>query len=108
MEGLGELFLGGLQLLLGFLELADVPDHHHQRWRGVEFEGLGGDQAGEHLAIAAAKGHLQVANAAGLQALQQARADAGNAPDIQISGGLSHHLCGAQADLFFEGLVDLQ
>ncbi|MNS41981.1 hypothetical protein D3C72_743490 [compost metagenome] len=108
MEGLGEFLFGGLQLLLGFLELGDVAHDHHQCRSGIEVERLGGDQAGKHLAIAAAKGHLQVADAAGLQALQQARSDTGNAPDVEIGGGLADDVFGTQADLFFERFVHFQ
>jgi len=108
MKGLGELLFGGLQLLLGFLELADVPHDDHQGRGGIEIERLGGNQAGKHLAIAAAKGHLQVADAAGLQALQQTRPHAGYSPDVQVGGGLAYDLFGLEADLFFERFVDLQ
>ncbi|MND89035.1 hypothetical protein D3C87_2100410 [compost metagenome] len=66
MERLGELLFGDLQLLLGFLELADVPHYHHQRRCGVEHKGFGGNEAGKQLAIVAAKGHLQVTDATGL------------------------------------------
>ncbi|MOA01488.1 hypothetical protein D3C78_1208990 [compost metagenome] len=108
VERLGKLLFGGLQLLLGFLELTDVPYHHDQGWRRVEVEGLGGDQPGEHLAIATAEGHFQVADAAGLQTLQQARPHALDTPDIQFGCAVSHHLGGTQTDLFFEGLVNFQ
>ncbi|MND91685.1 hypothetical protein D3C80_838200 [compost metagenome] len=108
MEGLGELFFGCLQLLLGFLELGDVPHHDHQRRCHVEVERFGGDQAGKHLAVAAAKGHFQVADAAGLQALQQARPDTGNPPDVQVGGGLANDVLGLEADLLLERFVDLQ
>ncbi|MNO67569.1 hypothetical protein D3C76_583760 [compost metagenome] len=108
MEGLGEFLFRGLQLLLGFLELSDIAHDHHQRRGCVEVEGFGRDQAGEHLAIAAAKGHLQVADAAGLQALQQPGPDARDAPDVEVGGGLADNVLGPEADLFFERLVDLQ
>ena len=108
VEGLGEFLFGGLQLLLGFLELADIAHHHHQRGGGVEIERFGGNQAGKHLAVAATKGHLQVADAAGLQSLQQARPYAGNAPDVQVGGGLADDFFGLEADLLFERFVDLQ
>ncbi len=76
MEGFGEFLFGGLQLLLGFLELTDIAHHHYQRGGGVEIEWFGRDQAGEYLPVAASKGHFQVANAASLQALQKAGTDA--------------------------------
>ncbi|MNS39413.1 hypothetical protein D3C72_716950 [compost metagenome] len=58
MEGFGELLFGGLQLLLGFLELGDVAHYDNQRGGGIEVERLGGNQASEQLAIVAAKRHL--------------------------------------------------
>ncbi|MCY1421314.1 hypothetical protein D9M71_369650 [compost metagenome] len=95
MEGLGKFLFGGLQLLLGFLELGDISHHDHQCRRRIEVKRLGGDQPGEHLAVAAAKGHLQVADAAGLQALQQSWPDARDAPDVQVGGGLADDVFGS-------------
>ena len=40
MECLGEFLFGGLQLLLGFLELGDIAHHHHQGFSGIELERL--------------------------------------------------------------------
>ncbi len=74
MKRLGELFFGNLQLLLGFLELADVAYGDHQRRCAVEFEGFSRRKPCEHLAVAAPEAHFQVADAAQVQALQQARA----------------------------------
>ena len=60
------------------------------------------------LAVVAPKGHFEVADTAGLQTLQQPGPDAGNAPDIQVGGGLADDFFGLQSDLFFEGFVNLQ
>ncbi|MCY1185323.1 hypothetical protein D9M73_260890 [compost metagenome] len=92
VEGFGELLFGGLQLLLGFFQLADVAYRDHQRRRAVELKGFGGGQPGEHLAIAAAKEHFQVADTACLQALEQVRADAVDAPDTQFGRGAAQNL----------------
>ncbi|MCY1406596.1 hypothetical protein D9M71_218670 [compost metagenome] len=108
MEGLGELLFGYLQLLLGFLELADVTHHHHQCRRDVEHEGFGGDKAGEQLAIIAAKGHLQVADAACLQPLQQPWPDPLDRPDVEVGQVLADGGCAVQPDLFLERLVHFQ
>ncbi|MCY1447288.1 hypothetical protein D9M71_639000 [compost metagenome] len=64
MEGLGELFFGGLQLLLGFLELADIAHGHNQGRCVVELKGLCRDQTGEQLAVAAPEQRFQVTYAA--------------------------------------------
>ena len=97
-----------MQLLLGFLELSDVAHHHDQCGRGVEIKGFGGNQPGKHLTIVTAKGHFQVSNASGLQPLQQPRSDAGNAPDVEVGGGLTDDFYGFQSDLLFEGFVYFQ
>ena len=95
-------------MLLGFLELTDIAHHDDQRRGRIEIEGLGGNQTGKHLAIAASKRHLQVADAAGLQALQQARPDAGDAPDVEVGGGLANDIFGLETNLFFERVVDFE
>ncbi|MNE16876.1 hypothetical protein D3C80_1098350 [compost metagenome] len=64
MEGLGEFLFGGLQLLLGFLELADIAHGHNQGWCVVELKGLRRDQTGEQLAVAAPEQRFQVTYAA--------------------------------------------
>jgi hypothetical protein len=95
-----------LQLLLGFLELGDVAHHHHQPgWCRVE--GFGGDQAGESWPLLRRKaspgcGCCRPAGAASSSGRCR------DAPDIQLGGGLADDLFGLQADLFFEGFVDLQ
>ena len=108
VEGLGEFLFGGLQLLLGFLELGDVTHYHHDGFCGVELERFGGNQAGKGLAIAAQKGHFQVADASGLHPLQQVGTDALDTPDIQLGSGFADDLFGRQANLVFERFVHLQ
>ncbi|MCY1543079.1 hypothetical protein D9M68_788740 [compost metagenome] len=108
MEGFGEFLFRDLQLLLGGLELADVTHDHHQG-RGVgQLEGLGGDQSGEELAVMSAKGHFQVAQAFALQAFQQGRADAGDAPDVQFGRRFAECFADRDAGLLFEGVVGLE
>ena len=107
MEGLGELFLGDLQLLLGFLELVDVAHRHHQGLGPVQLEGLGGDKASKQLAVAAPEGHFQVTDTALVQAFQQQWAGAGHAPQAKFGGRAAKHLRRAQADLLLERFVDL-
>ncbi|MNJ74821.1 hypothetical protein D3C77_718120 [compost metagenome] len=70
MEGLGEFLFRDLQLLLSFLELADIAYRYHQREVAVELEGFGRGQAGEQLAVAAAEAHFQVADTAPVQAFE--------------------------------------
>ncbi|MNF29091.1 hypothetical protein D3C84_97880 [compost metagenome] len=109
MESTGELLFGYLQQLLGFLELGDIADHHHQRGGVIQVDGLGGNQAGEGLAAGAAEGHFQVVQrVALLQALEERRADAGDAPDVEVGGGLAEGVAGLDADLLLEGVVDRQ
>jgi len=54
------------------------------------------------------KAHFQVADAGGLQPLQQVRADARDTPDIQRSSGFTDHVFGLQAHLVLKRFVDLQ
>ncbi|MNO34805.1 hypothetical protein D3C76_248490 [compost metagenome] len=108
MEGLGEFLFRDLQLLLSFLELADVAYRHHQREVAVELEGFGRGQAGEQLAVAAAEAHFQVADAAPVQAFEQPRAGAFDAPQVELGGGAADYLARGEADLLFEGFVHLQ
>jgi len=108
MEGFGELLFGGLQQLLGFLELGDIAHHYHDGFNRVELEGLRGDKPGEGLAVAAQKRHFKVANTGCLDALQQLRTDARDAPYLQFRAGSADHFLGGQADLIFERFIDLQ
>src|SRR5690606_40257834 len=54
------------------------------------------------------KGHFQVVQTVVLQAQQQARADAGYAPQVEFGGGFADGLFEADTGLLGEGGVDLQ
>ncbi|MNN05240.1 hypothetical protein D3C81_1179930 [compost metagenome] len=108
MERLGELLFRGLQLLLGFLELADVTHGHHQCRGAIELERFCRGQPCEQLAIAAPEAHFQVADAALVQAFEQPWPGAFHGPQVQLGGGAADYLAWRQADLLFEGFVDFQ